>query len=87
MAGLESPDDSSEGGRLAARVSVIPHTRLATSLAYKNAGDEVNIELDVLASYVRAAVAAFFRTGVPADAPARGAAQLDMEQLRSWGYR
>lgn len=87
VAGLEGPGDSSESGRLAARISVIPHTRLATSLAHKRAGDEVNVELDVLASYVSAAVAAFFRTGVGADASGRGAARLDMEQLRSWGYR
>jgi riboflavin synthase len=80
VAGLAVAD-----GRLEARISVIPHTRLATSLADRRAGDLVNVELDVLASYVRAAVAALL--GKDAGAEARSDTRLDLEQLRSWGYR
>ncbi len=87
VAGLEGADGHSGSGRLGARISVIPHTRLATSLADRKAGDEVNVELDVIASYVRAAVAAFFRGGATAGTSVPEAPRLDMERLRSWGYR
>jgi riboflavin synthase len=60
----------------AARISIIPHTRLATTLAGKKAGDLVNIELDILASYVRAAMKAVLGT----------ASGVSMEKLREWGY-
>ncbi|MGA2481379.1 MAG: riboflavin synthase [Spirochaetia bacterium] len=66
---------SAEGG-LQARVSIIPHTRLATTLAEKKAGDRVNIELDILASYVRAAMKAVLGT----------TSGVSMEKLREWGY-
>ncbi len=61
---------------LRARMSIIPHTRKATTLSLKKEGDLVNIELDVLASYVKAAVDAAFARG-------RG---LTAEKLASWGY-
>ncbi len=60
--------------RMTARISVIPHTREKTALADKKAGDEVNVELDLIASYVRAAVRAAATSGV------------SREQLQSWGY-
>jgi riboflavin synthase len=87
VAGLEGTDGHPESGRLGARISVIPHTRLATSLATRKAGDEVNVELDVIASYVRSAVAAFFKAGAAGRSPASEASRLDIERLRSWGYR
>jgi riboflavin synthase len=59
-----------------ARISIIPHTRLATTLAGKKPGDLVNIELDILASYVRAAMKAALGTGPG----------VSMEKLRDWGY-
>ena len=61
---------------LSARMSIIPHTRQATTLALKKEGDLVNIELDILASYVRAAVKAVFTQG----------SGLTQEKLNSWGY-
>jgi len=61
---------------LRARISIIPHTRQKTTLALKKQGDIVNIELDILASYARAAVKASI-----ASAPG-----LTMEKLASWGY-
>jgi riboflavin synthase len=87
LEGLESLTGPPESARFAARISVIPHTRLATGLANKKIGDEVNVELDVLASYVRTAVAALFRSGADAEASALGSRGLDLEQLKSWGYR
>ncbi len=35
------------------RVFLIPHTLRGTTLKYKSAGDEVNIEFDILGKYVR----------------------------------
>ena len=86
VAGLESAESLSETAARA-RISVIPHTRLATSLADKKAGDEVNVELDVLASYVHAAVAALLGADAAAGIVLRGGPRIDMEQLKSWGYR
>jgi riboflavin synthase len=87
VAGLENADGPPGRSRLAARISVIPRTRLMTSLADRKAGDEVNVELDVIASYVRQAVAAFLKGGATGGTPVPDAARLDMERLRSWGYR
>jgi riboflavin synthase len=66
----------SASGGLQARASIIPHTRLATTLAERRAGDLVNIELDILASYVRAAMKA-----VMGSSPG-----VSMEKLKDWGY-
>jgi riboflavin synthase len=63
-------------GSLTARMSIIPHTRQATTLALKKEGNLVNIELDILASYVRAAMKAAFAQG----------SGLTLEKLNSWGY-
>jgi riboflavin synthase len=81
VAALEGspPGASLSSGRPVARISVIPHTRLATNLADRKAGDEVNVELDILASYVQAALAA--------DKPEGGESSLDIKRLKSWGYR
>jgi riboflavin synthase len=68
-----------EVSRGRARISIIPHTRLATTLAGKKAGDLVNIELDILASYVRAAMKAVLGT-------ATGGGSVSMEKLKDWGY-
>jgi riboflavin synthase len=65
---------SSKG--LSARMSIIPHTRKATTLALKKEGDLVNIELDILASYVRAALKTAFRQDPG----------LTLEKLVGWGY-
>ena len=41
-------------------VSLIPHTAALTTLGYKNAGDQVNLEADMLAKYVEKLLAGFF---------------------------
>jgi riboflavin synthase len=64
------------GGTLRARISIIPHTRHSTTLARKKPGDTVNIELDILGSYVAAAV----RAGLGR------IANLDIGKLKEWGY-
>jgi riboflavin synthase len=86
VAALEGADDP-RGGGLRARFSVIPQTRQATNLADRKAGDEVNVELDILASYVSAAVAAFFRADASSGAPLGADSGIDIERLKSWGYR
>ncbi|MGO9309853.1 MAG: riboflavin synthase [Spirochaetia bacterium] len=63
-------------GSLCARASIIPHTRDATTLSERKPGDFVNIELDILASYVRAAVKAALGKGTG----------MSLEKLSSWGY-
>jgi len=62
---------------LQARISIIPHTRTATTLADRRQGDLVNIELDILASYVRAADGSTLSRD----------SGLTLEKLDSWGYR
>jgi len=41
-------------------VSLIPHTLAATTIASKRAGDEVNIEVDIVAKYIARLAAAHF---------------------------
>jgi riboflavin synthase len=82
----ELKENSGSGkGSPSALMSVIPHTRKVTSILYKKPGDEVNVELDVLASYVGAAVAALLKGERGAAGPRES--KVDLEQLRAWGYR
>ena len=55
------------------RVSVIPHTARVTTLAFLKPGQGVNLEADLLARYVQAALGAR-KSG------------LDSSQLERWGY-
>ena len=55
------------------RVSVIPHTARVTTLAFLKPGQGVNLEADLLARYVQAALG-----------PRRSG--LDSSQLERWGY-
>ncbi len=66
----------SGSGILCARASIIPHTRSTTTLAGRKVGDFVNIELDILASYVRAALKAALGKGTG----------ISLEKLSRWGY-
>lgn len=86
VAGLEGGEGRSARDLLQARISVIPHTRAATNLATKRVGDEVNIELDIIASYIRAAVAVFLQGG-STDGELMKRPALDIERLGEWGYR
>ena len=69
-------DSALGASKLCARISIIPHTRLATTLALRREGDFVNIELDILASYVRVAMNAVSSKG----------RAITPEALRSWGF-
>lgn len=68
---------ASHADSLRARISLIPHTRQATTLSLKKEGDLMNIELDILASYARAAMKSALTHG-------QG---LTLERLSTWGYR
>lgn len=68
-----------------ATVSVIPHTRAATTLKSKAIGEEVNVELDILATYIFSAVSALSKGGRQASASASPPFSEDI--LRSWGYK
>ena len=41
-------------------MSLIPHTLAATTIASKRAGDEINIEVDIVAKYIARLAAAHF---------------------------
>lgn len=60
-------------------VSLIPHTVQNTVLRYRQVGDVVNIETDMLGKYVQSAV----RGMLSNDSAPTG---LTWERLRSWGY-
>lgn len=57
------------------RISVIPHTRTHTNLIDRRVGDEVNVEVDLLAKYLEHLLQ--FQTP---------AASLQLSKLRNWGY-
>lgn len=79
---LGSPESSRA---LAVRLSIIPHTRVNTTLCDRRQGDEVNIELDLLASY---AAAAQRSAGGSSPDPSQGErSPLSLSQMQSWGYR
>lgn len=59
-------------------VSLIPHTRLVTTLGERRAGDSVHIECDQLARYAREAVIASY--------PAATRARVDEVFLRAHGF-
>ncbi len=63
-------------------VCIIPHTGAETTLLSKKAGETVNLECDIIAKYVNAAV-----NGAEADsAAAVSAGSIDMEFLRKNGF-
>jgi len=66
-------------------VNIIPHTAAGTTLGFKKAGDEVNIETDILARYVEKLILA------PKDGGASGptvgsAGGIDPEMLARYGF-
>ena len=67
-------------------VNVIPHTIAATTLGFKKAADEVNIETDILARYLEKLVTG---EGEPdgAAGPARGpGGNVDLDMLARYGF-
>jgi riboflavin synthase len=66
-----------EGDRF--RVSLIPHTLAVTNLGCRRPGDAVNLEVDILARYVRHLLE-FMATGVPANGG------ITWERLREAGF-
>ena len=67
-------------------VNIIPHTVAATTLGFKKAADEVNIETDILARYLEKLVAGEKETG-GATGPAGGSAGgVDLEMLARYGF-
>ena len=72
------------------RVSVIPHTRQETALAWRRVGSRVNVECDILAKYVEkllgygAPAAAGGQAGTPANAGRKS--RITEEFLRMHGF-
>ncbi len=67
-------------------VSVIPHTRAVTNLAFKRVGDEVNIENDIMGKYVERMMA-FPREGaVPSGNVASASGEITEEYLIKCGF-
>ena len=72
-------------------VSLIPHTAALTTLGYKNAGDQVNLEADMLAKYVEKLLAGFFpgHTGPQSGnnkAPEMENGKISMSMLQEKGF-
>lgn len=64
-------------------VALIPTTLAETNLAVREAGDRVNIEVDVLAKYVERLVSAY-RPGHAGEAPPVAAGSAEEGGARSW---
>lgn len=64
-------------------VGLIPHSMASTTLGSLRAGDEVNLEADVLARYVRRSLQT---SGEAADTPDGEEGELSMELLREKGF-
>ncbi len=65
-------------------VNIIPHTTAATTLAFKKAADEVNIETDILARYLEKLIAVEEEGGSgPRGEPAAG---VGLEKLARYGF-
>ena len=72
-------------------VSLIPHTAALTTLGYKNAGDQVNLEADMLAKYLEKLLAGFFpgHTGPQSGnnkAPEMENGKISMSMLQEKGF-
>jgi riboflavin synthase len=64
-------------------VSIIPHTAKLTTIGFKNRGDRVNIETDMIGKYVER----FVRREVPgAQSPASVSSAIDREYLVKTGF-
>jgi riboflavin synthase len=66
-------------------VNLIPHTASATTLGFKKAADEVNIETDIIARYLEKLISPVKDTG---DAPGAGAPAggVDLRTLAGHGF-
>jgi riboflavin synthase len=60
-------------------VAIIPHTANLTTMGFKNAGDKVNIEVDLLGKYIEKIIR--HETGSIASE-----SKIDREFLRRFGY-
>ncbi len=65
-------------------VNIIPHTAAATTLGFKKAGNEVNIETDILARYVEKLIAA--KPDDPPGPTAETAGGVNLEMLARYGF-
>ena len=67
-------------------VNIIPHTAAATTLGFKKAADEVNIETDIIARYLEKLISTEKETG-GATGPAGGSTGgVDLEMLARYGF-
>jgi riboflavin synthase len=64
-------------------VSLIPHTAKLTTLGFKNRGDRVNIETDMIGKYVERFVR---REATESKSPASGGSAIDREYLVKTGF-
>ncbi|MNY47191.1 Riboflavin synthase [compost metagenome] len=64
-------------------VTLIPHTGAQTTLLSLSTGDAVNLEVDLIAKYVRRMLAGFLERG---EAPSPAPRGLSYEQLARCGF-
>jgi riboflavin synthase len=67
-------------------VNIIPHTAAATTLGFKKASDEVNIETDIIARYLEKLISTEEGTGAATGAMGGSAGGVDLEMLARYGF-
>jgi riboflavin synthase len=67
-------------------VNIIPHTAAATTLGFKKASDEVNIETDIIARYLEKLISTEEGTGAATGAMGGSAGGVDLEKLARYGF-
>jgi len=65
-------------------VNIVPHTAASTTLGFKKAGNEVNIETDILARYVEKLIAA--KPDDPPGPAGETAGGVNLEMLARYGF-
>jgi riboflavin synthase len=67
-------------------VNIIPHTAAATTLGFKKAADEVNIETDIIARYLEKLISPGKETGGSTGATGKPAGGVDLGMLAGRGF-
>ncbi|MCE5262590.1 MAG: riboflavin synthase [Deltaproteobacteria bacterium] len=67
-------------------VNIIPHTAAATTLGFKKAADEVNIETDIIARYLEKLISPEKENGGSTGAAGKPAGGVDLRMLADHGF-
>lgn len=67
-------------------VNIIPHTAAGTTLGFKKAADEVNIETDIIARYLEKLISPVEDTGGSTGAAGKPSGRVDLGMLAGHGF-